>query len=315
MDDHSSANKPPETPQGRSGIAEAWQLLRLTCLEWWHDDALRLAASLAFYTIFSIAPLLLIAVLFASLFFTREAAAHRIESEVQNMVGEQGAQAVRQIIEATKGLGSSAWAVAAGVGTVIVGSTAVFGELQAALNKLWDVETKVRRGLVLRLVADRARSFALVLGVGFLLLVSLIISGTLNALQDYLTGRAPGVPWLWKAGNLLTSFVVAALLFAMIYRLLPDVQLGWKDVWRGAIVTALLFTVGKSLIGLYLGHAVIAGAYGAAGSFVILLFWIYYSSLIASFGAEFTQVYTRRHGAGIQPAAHAQRVGRKPDRL
>ena len=191
----------------QSGVAEAWQLLRLTCVEWWHDDAFRLAASLAFYTIFSIAPLLLIAVLVASLFFTREAAAHRIEGEVQNMVDKQGAQAVRPIIDATKGLGSSAWAIAAGVLTVIVGSTAVFGELQAALNKLWDVEAKVRRGLVLRLVADRARSFALVLGVGFVLLVSLVISGTLNALQDYLAGQAPKVPWFWNANNLLTSSV------------------------------------------------------------------------------------------------------------
>ena len=319
MDDHRSVDALPKQPETRisvrSGLGEVWQLLRLTSVEWWHDDALRLAASLAFYTIFSIAPLLLIAVLVASLFFTREAAAHRIESEVQNMVGEQGAQAVRQIIEATEGLGSSAWAVAAGVVTVVVGSTAVFGELQAALNKLWDVELKVRRGLVLRLVADRARSFALVLGVGFLLLVSLVVSGTLNALQAYLAGQAPRVPLLWNAGNFLTSFTVAALLFAMIYRFLPDVRLGWKDVWRGAVVTALLFTVGKSLIGLYLGHAMVAGAYGAAGSFVILLFWIYYSSLISFFGAEFTQVYARRHGAGIQPDAHAQRVGRKSDRL
>ena len=319
MDNPSSGDTPPEQPNAhgplRSRVSEVWQLLRLTCLEWWNDDAFRLAASLAFYTIFSIAPLLLIAVLVASVFFTRDAAAHRIENEVQNMVGEQGAQAVRQIIEATKGLGSSIWAIAAGVVTVIVGSTAVFGELQAALNKLWDVEAKVQRGLVLRLIADRARSFALVLGVGFLLLVSFIISGTLNALQDYLAAQMPGVPRLWSAFNLVTSFVVAALLFAMIYRFLPDVQLGWKDVWRGAAVTALLFTVGKSLIGLYLGHAVIAGAYGAAGSFVILLFWIYYSSLISFFGAEFTQVYARRHGAGIQPAEHAQRVGRKPDRL
>ncbi len=318
MDNHPSGGTRPEQPNAhppvRSGLGEVWQLLRLTCVEWWNDDTFRLAASLAFYAGFSIAPLLLIAVLVASLFFTRQAAAPRIEGEVQNMVGEHGAQAVRQIIEATKGLGSSAWAIAAGVVTVIVGSTAVFGELQAALNKLWDIEAKVQRGLVLRLIADRARSFALVLGVGFLLLVSFIISGTLNALQDYLSAQMPGVPRLWSAFNLVTSFVVAALLFAMIYRFLPGVRLGWKDVWRGSLVTALLFTVGKSLIGLYLGHAAVAGAYGAGGSFVILLFWIY-SSLIAFFGAEFTQVYARRRGAGIQPAAHAQRVGRKPNRL
>ncbi len=220
MHDHPSSRARPEQPDARSSarssVGEAWQLLRLTGVEWWHDNAFRLAASLAFYTIFSIAPLLLIAVLLASLFFTRQAAAHRIEDELQTLVGNQGAQALRQIIESTQGLGSSAWAIAAGVVTVIVGSTAVFGELQAALNELWDVEVKVRHGLVRRLIADRARSFALVLGIGFLLLVSLVISGTLDALQDYLGAQMPRVPWLWSTSNFLTSFVVVALLFALI---------------------------------------------------------------------------------------------------
>ena len=313
-DGSSAPPKPPATAASH-GPVEAWHLLRITCREWWDDDPFRLAASLAFYTIFSIAPLLLIAVLAASFFFTQEVAARRIEDEMQNLIGNQGAQAVRQIIEASKGLGSSNWAIVVGIGTIIIGSTAVFGELQAALNKLWDVETKVRRGLVLRLIADRARSFALALGVGFLLLVSLVFSAVLNAVQAYLTGRLPGVPALWQAMNFISSLVIAALLFAMIYRFLPDVRLRWKDVGIGAAVTAILFSVGKSLIGLYLGRAAVAGVYGAAGSFVVLLFWIYYSSLIVFFGAEFTQVYARRHGSGIEPEEYAKRTGRKPDRV
>lgn len=308
------ARNPPPAPVG-SGAAEVWRLLRITSREWWDDDAFRLAASLAFYTIFSIAPLLLIAVLAASFFFSHDVAAHRIEDEAQNLIGNQGEQAVRQIIEASKGLGSSIWAIVVGVGTIIIGSTAVFGELQSALNKLWDVEAKVQRGLVLRLIADRARSFVLALGVGFLLLVSLVISAVLNGLQAYIAGQLPGVPWLWQSSNFIASLLVAALLFAMIYRFLPDVRLGWRDVWIGAVTTSVLSTMGKYVIGLYLGHAAVAGTYGAAGSFVVLLFWIYYSSLIVFFGAEFTQVYARRYGSGIHPQPHAQRIGRKPDRI
>lgn len=302
-------------PKSASRAAEAWQLLRITCLEWWKDDALRFAASLAFYTIFSLAPILLIAVGVAGFFLSHEAAAAKIQSEVQGMVGADGAQAVRQVLEASKGLGSGVWAVVVGIGTLIVGATAVFGELQSALNKLWDVESEPKRGLIMKLVMDRARSFAIALGVGFLLLVSLIFSAAISGLQEYLTQWMPTVPWLWQTANIGASFFVAALLFTMIYRFLPDVRLGWKDVWVGATATALLFTVGKYLIGLYLGQAAVASAFGAAGSFVVLLCWVYYSALISFFGAEFTQVYARRHGAGIRPRAHARRVGKKPDRV
>ncbi len=164
------------TERGHSRSREAWQLLKITCLEWWNDDTFRLAASLAFYTIFSLAPVLLIAVGVAGLVFSQETAASKIEGEVQSMVGADGAQAVRQVIDASKGFGSGVWTIVVGVGTLIVGATAVFGELQAALNKLWDVESEPKRGLILKLIMDRARSFALALGVGFLLLVSLVFS-------------------------------------------------------------------------------------------------------------------------------------------
>ncbi|MEP6672835.1 MAG: YihY/virulence factor BrkB family protein, partial [Chthoniobacter sp.] len=169
--------------------------------------------------------------------------------------------------------------------------------------------------LLMKLVVNRARSFAIALGVGFLLLVSLVFSAAISGLQEYLTQWMPTVPWLWQTANIAASFVLVALLFAMIYRFLPDVRLGWKDVGIGAATTALLFTVGKYLIGLYLGQTAVASAFGAAGSFVVLLFWVYYSALISFFGAEFTQVYARRHGVGIRPTANARRVGKKSDRV
>ncbi len=294
---------------------EAWNLLKITCREWWNDDTFRLSASLAFYTIFSLAPVLLIAVGAAGFFFSHDTAAAKIEAEVRGMVGADGAKAVRQVIDASQGFGSGLWKIVVGVATLVVGATAVFGELQAALNKLWDVESEPKRGVVMRLLLDRARSFALALGVGFLLLVSLVFSAVISGLQDFLTQWMPSVPWLWQAANIVTSFFVAAMLFAMIYRFLPDVRLVWKDVWVGATATAILFTGGKYLIGLYLGQAAVASAFGAAGSFVVLLFWIYYSALISFLGAEFTQVYARRHGSGIRPQAHARRVGAKPDRI
>ncbi len=151
--------------------------------------------------------------------------------------------------------------------------------------------------------------------MGFLLLVSLVISAVITALQDYMNSWMPGVPWLWQTANVLTSFVVIAILFAMIYKFLPDVVISWKDVSIGAAVTALLFTGGKYLIGIYLGHTATASAFGAAGSLVVLLFWVYYSSLIVFLGAEFTQVYARRYGSRILPQRHAMRVGRKGDSI
>lgn len=288
-----------------------WTLLKNTGIEWWNDNTFRLAASLAFYTIFSVAPILLIAVGAASLFFARETAVDRVVQEMQRLVGEQGAVAIRQVLESSAGFGKGAWAITVGVVTLIVGASVVFGELQSALNQIWGVKSEVRRGLILDLVLDRLRSFSIALGVGFLLLVSLVLSAALSALQDYLTNWMPSVPWLWQAGNITISFFVVAILFAMIYKFLPDVQIEWRDVWIGAAVTSFLFNGGKYLISIYLGHAAIGSAFGAAGSFAVLLVWIYYSALISFFGAEFTQVYARRQGRQIRPKAHAREIGKQ----
>ena len=296
-------------------LKAGWELLKLTFTEWTNDNAFELSAALAFYTIFSIAPVLLIAVGVASFFLAPETATTRIVDEMEKLVGAQGANAVRQVIESSRGFGKGIWAVSVGIVTLITGATAVFGELQSALNRIWDVEAKPDRGVIMSLIVDRLRSFSIAVCVGFLLLVSLVVSALISGLQNYMNNWLPGVPWVWQAANVVTSFLVVAALFAMIYKFLPDVVISWKDVWIGAAVTALLFSAGKYLIGIYLGRTATSSAFGAAGSLVVLLFWVYYSALISFLGAEFTQVYARRYGPGICPKKHAVRVGHKSDSI
>ena len=296
-------------------LRAGWELLKLTFAEWTSDNTFEMAAALAFYTMFSIAPVLLIAAGVASFFLAPETATNRLVDEMEKMVGAQGANAVRQVIESSRGFGKGLWAASVGIVTLIMGATAVFAELQTALNYIWDVKAERDRGVIASLVLDRLRSFSIALCVGFLLLVSLIISAVISGLQDYMNIWLPGIPWFWQAANIFASLFVVTLLFAMIYRFLPDVVISWRDVWIGAAVTALLFTGGKYLIGVYLGRTATASAFGAAGSLVVLLFWVYYSALIGFFGAEFTQVYARRYGSGICPQKHAVRVGRKSDSI
>ena len=296
-------------------LKAGWELLKLTFVDWMNDDMFELSAALAFYTIFSIAPVLLIAVGAASFFLAPDAATDQIVGEMEKMIGAQGANAVRQVIDSSRGFGKGLWAVSVGIVTLILGATAVFGELQSALNQIWDVKAKPDRGVIMSLVVDRVRSFSIAICVGFLLLVSLVISALISGLQNYMNSWLPGVPWVWHTANALSSFFVIAVLFAAIYKLLPDVVISWRDVWIGAAVTALLFTAGKYLIGIYLGRTATASAFGAAGSLVVLLFWVYYSALISFLGAEFTQVYARRYGPGIRPKKHAVRIGRKSDSI
>jgi len=252
---------------------------------------------------------LLIAVGVASFFLAPDAATDQIVGEMEKMIGAQGANAVRQVIESSRGFGS------VGIVTLSMGATAVFGELQSALNQIWDVKAKPDRGVIMSFIVDRLRSFSIAICVGFLLLVSLVISAVISGLQNYMNNWLPGVPWVWQTANAVSSFFVVAVLFAMIYKFLPDVVISWKDVWIGAAVTALLFSAGKYLIGIYLGRTATASAFGAAGSLVVLLFWVYYSALISFLGAEFTQGYARRYGPGILPQKHAVRVGRKSDSI
>jgi membrane protein len=289
-----------------STLQTAWSLTKKTGLDWWKDNTFRLAASLAFYTIFSVAPILLIAVGAASIFFERQTAVDHVVQQVQNLAGPQGAEVIRTILRSSAGFGKGAWAIAVGLVTLFLGASVVFAELQSALNQIWRVKVEVRHGFVVDYLLDRLRSFSIALVVGFLLLVSLILSAALSALQEYMTNWMPKFPGLWQGANIVVSLIVVALLFAMIYRYLPDVELDWSDVWIGAAVTSVLFNGGKYLIGLYLGQAAIGSAFGAAGSFAVLLVWIYYSGLICFLGAEFTHVYAHREGRRIQPQTHAR---------
>jgi membrane protein len=289
-------------------------LLRVTVTEWWNDNTLRLAASLAFYTIFSLAPMVIIVIALAGIIFGEEAAAEHLVRQVEWLVGPQGREAIHQLSLGFDPEGSR-WTILLGLVMLFIGSTAVFAELQSALNQIWDVEPHPSRCAFRGFLSDRVRSFGIVLGVGFLLLVSLVISAALAAAHDFLDDHLGELAWLWRGLNIAASFLIIALLFAMIYKYLPDVWITWQDVSIGAVVTALLFTLGKYLIGLYLGQAAFGSAYGAAGSFIVLLIWVYYSALISFFGAEFTQVYARRYGSHIHPRPYAVRIGAKSDSI
>ncbi|PYK23566.1 MAG: ribonuclease BN [Verrucomicrobia bacterium] len=234
------------------------------------DGRQHFRVTLAFYTIFSIAPVLLIAVGVASFFLAPDTATDQIVGEMEKMIGVEGANAVRQVIESSRGFGKGLWAVSVGIVTLIMGATAVFGELQSALNKIWDIKAKPDRGVITSLVVDRLHSFSIAVSVGFLLLVSLVISAVISGLQSYMNNWLPGIPWVWQTANIVSSFFVVAVLFAVIYKLLPDVVISWIDVWIGAAVTALLFSAGKYLIGIYLGQTATASAFGCCSGSITL---------------------------------------------
>lgn len=283
-------------------LKTVWDLLKETFSDWSEDKASRLAAALAYYTIFSIAPLIIIVIAVAGLVFGREAVQGQIQGQIQGLVGEQGAGLVQEMVKGASNQSTGIIATVIGVVTLLFGATGVFGQLQDALNTIWEVTPKPGRGL-LGIIRDRFLSFTMVLGVGFLLMVSLVLSAALVAVTKF-TGLDK-IAYLGEVLNFVISFGVITLLFAMIYKILPDVKIAWSDVWIGAAVTALLFTIGKFLIGLYLGHSAVASSYGAAGALVVIVLWLYYSAQILFLGAEFTQVYAKRFGSQIKPAEDA----------
>lgn len=281
-------------------LNEIWDLTKTTFSEWSADKASRLAAALAYYTIFSLAPLLIIAIALAGLFFGSQAARGEIVSQIGGIVGHETALFVETMVEnAGESQNTGIIATIIGLATLVFGATGVFSQLQDALNTVWGVKPDPNRG-IMGMVVDRLWSFVMVLGIGLLLLISLAVSAALPALGA-LTDLLPGSEIWWQVLNLIVSFVIFTLLFAMIFKVLPDVQIDWSDVWVGAAITALLFTVGKLLIGLYLGRSSVSSTYGAAGSLVVLLLWIYYSAQVLLLGAEFTQVYARKYGSRIRP--------------
>ena len=286
---------------------EFWGLLKSTAHEWSEDKVPRLGAALAFYSVLSIAPLLLISIAVAALIFGQEAASGQLVGQIRGMVGKEGGEAIQEMLKNARKPGAGLFAAVVGFVTLLFAASGVFGQLQDAMNTIWEVQPKPGRG-ILGFLKDRFLSFGMVLGTGFLLLISLVLSTAVAATFNFVGGMAPGLKPLLQVGDFLVSAVVVTLLFALIYKWLPDARIAWRDVWVGAGLTTTLFLVGKALIGAYLGRSSYGSAYGAAGSLVVLLVWIYYSSQILFFGAEFTQVYANRYGSRIEPSADAEPV-------
>ena len=283
-----------------------WQVLKRAFAGWWGDNVPRLGASLAYYTLFALAPILVIAIGVAGLVFGRDAVRGEIVGQIEGLVGRQGAEAVQAMLEGVARPSSNILATVIGAVTAFLGATGAFIELQTALNAIWRVKPKPGVSIKAFLL-ERLISFGLVVGVGFLLLVSLLVSAALSALNRYLGAAFPALSAVWQASNVLVSLGVVTLLFAMVYKVLPDVELRWRDVWVGALVTAGFFSIGKQIIGLYLGTSSIASAYGAAGSVVVLLIWVYYSAQIVLLGAEFTRFYVEHFRGKPPPEKHAKR--------
>ena len=280
------------------------ELLKATFAEWQEDKAARLAAALAYYTAFSIAPLVLLAIVIAGVVFGEEAAQGAIFAQLQGLLGQEGAAMLEAAVQNSRKPGANVLSAVIGLATLAWSASNVFAQLQEALNTIWEVEPKPGQGLV-GMAKKRLLSMSMVLGIGFLLLVSLVLSAGLAALGQLFGGLLPGGEALWHVVDFVVSFAVVAALFAAIYKVLPDAEIAWGDVWVGAVVTAALFTLGKIAIGLYLGHASVGSTYGAAGSLLVLLVWIYYAAQILFFGAEFAQVYARRFGSRIVPSEGA----------
>lgn len=270
--------------------------LREIHAEWQADDALSMGAALAYYAVFSMAPLLVLVIAIAGLVLGHAAAEGELVGQIGGLVGTAGAEALQEMIARASGPKAGVVASVVSLVTMTLGATGVFGQLQHALNRIWEAPPPQGSGLRTQL-RKRVMAFGMILGIGFLLLVSLALSAALAMVHDLLAQHLPVLSQLLPTLNLLLSFAVITALFAMIYKVLPDVPMRWRDVWPGAAVTALLFTVGKTLIGFYLGRAGATSVYGAAGSFVLLLLWVYYSAQILFIGAEFTEVYSRRYGS------------------
>jgi membrane protein len=278
-------------------LKQLWDLIRKSVSAWVGDYAPSMGAALAYYTLFSIAPLLIIAIAVAGLVFGQEAARGEIVAQIQGLIGREGAIAVQGLLKSANEPAQDIFATVASIITLAIGATTVFAELQSDLDRIWRVPAPATVSSIWGLLRSRLLSFGLVLGLGFLLLVSLVVSAAIAAFGKWSYGFFEGREAYLHALNFGISFAITTLLFALIYKLMPRASIAWRDVWVGAAVTSLLFEIGKLLIGLYLGTTSVASGFGAAGSLVILLVWVYFSAQIFLLGAEFTWVYSHEYGS------------------
>jgi membrane protein len=278
-------------------LKRIWDLITKSVGAWVDDYAPSMGAALAYYTLFSIAPLLIIAIAVAGLVFGQEAARGEIVAQIQGLIGREGAIAVQGLLKSANGPAQNIFVTVVSIITLVIGATTVFAELQSDLDRIWRVPAPAKENGIWTLLRTHLLSFGLVLGLGFLLLVSLVVSAAIGAFGKWFDGFFEGWEAFLHALNFCISFAITTLLFAMIYKLMPRARIAWRDVWVGAVVTALLFEIGKFLIGLYLGKTSVASGFGAAGSLVVLLVWVYFSAQIFLLGAEFTWVYSHEYGS------------------
>lgn len=295
-------------PGSRLTLRDLWPILKETATDWSDDNASRLAAALACYTLLSIAPLLVLSVAVAGLAFGEEAARGQIVGQIGGIVGTEAGVAVQTIAANAKEPSAGILSSIVGLAVLLFGASGVFNELQNTLNAIWEVEPKPNQG-VKGFIRHRFFSFAMVLAVAFLLLVSLVVSAALAATGKFFERYLPGGELVWQAVNFVVALSVTTALFAAIFKVIPDVVMRWRDAWIGGLFTAVLFTIGKFALGLYIGKSGTTSSFGVAGSLVALVLWVYYSSQILFLGAEFTQVYSRHFGGRIRPNEHAVPVG------
>jgi membrane protein len=277
-------------------LIDAFKVIQAAGADWVEDKASQLGAALAFYSVLSIAPLVVIALALAALVFDERVATTQSLAQMNEMVGPEGAKAIASMIESSRKPATGIVATILALATLLFGASGVFGQLQDAMNTIWEVPPP-RKASWWALIRNRFLSFAMVLGTGFLLLVSLLLSTAIAGLGQQIGGRWPAFEPLSHIANVVVTFLVVTVLFALIFKLLPDAKVAWRDAWVGALMTAILFVIGKMLIGLYLGKSAVGSSYGAAGSLVVLLLWIYYSAQILFFGAELTQAYGKLAGS------------------
>jgi membrane protein len=282
-----------------------WQLLKNAIQGFNDDKVFKLSGSLAYFTVFSLGPMLIVIIFFADIFYGRQAIEGTIYDQIKGFVGSAAAEQIQQIIKSATLSGKSTITATVGFITLLVGATTVFAEIQDSINSIWNLKTKPEKGWI-KMILNRLLSFSIVVSIGFLLLVSLIINGLIEALSNRLLTLFPSVAVVViYLINLILTFGVITLLFSIIFKVLPDAKIKWKDVVTGAVVTAVLFMIGKFGITFYIGSTNVGSTYGTAGSLVVILLWIYYSAIILYFGAEFTKAYAATYGSRIEPDKYA----------